>query len=372
MASFASLPPELVEEVVELAVPPFSPSSWKERARTLKALCLTCQQTYPAARKLLYREVVLDSPAAVVLLALTMEVEKEFATSSIIASGGAAGATDGEAGAAVAFIRLVERARPALIKLYDGRRLPVKALDRLQYLQVDNFDPLDGRIHSPLAPSPSPVSSSLRRLHINHTFVREPGLLFTGANLPGLRSLSVDDKSHCYLPGYPIGPLEPQQAIMPVVTQLHSVSAPHPRNFSASTALAVLEVSSAHAAQHFNLLRLPPSVRVIRLRILHDATVDDLNACLSYLTCCDISNLLELHLVEAVEKLIKPEALEIVELVEALKKHCQAEQVALIFFSSPPDEDASFPSFGASWTTSRTASGLTCRRSQRIGAGRAG
>ncbi|BGP19852.1 hypothetical protein JCM10213_003161 [Rhodosporidiobolus nylandii] len=341
MASFASLPPELVEVIVELAVPPFSPSSWKERARTLKALCLTSKQTLPAARKVLYREVLLSSPDAVVLLARTAEAEQACAISSMMVSGSASGAAAGGPGAAAAFIRLVERAKPTLIRMWRGDKLPANALNGFESLHLHTFY-LHGSAYSPF--SPSLALSSLQRLQIADTCAREPHLLFTSAYFPNLRSLSVDEESRSYFPGRPLWPLEPHPAVMPVVTQLSSISVACAGDFSASTALAVLEVSSAQAAQHFNLLRLPPSVRVIRLRLLQDATVGDLKACLSQLTRSDISNLLELHLTGVNDTKSALDSPDIVELVEALKKCCEEEEVALVL-SSPPDERDPLPSF---------------------------
>ncbi|GAA6015452.1 hypothetical protein JCM10207_008599 [Rhodosporidiobolus poonsookiae] len=61
MASFSSLPAELVERIVELAVPPFEPWGWKERLSTLRALSTTCKATSGPALRLLFRQVFLTT-----------------------------------------------------------------------------------------------------------------------------------------------------------------------------------------------------------------------------------------------------------------------------------------------------------------------
>ncbi|GAA6015454.1 hypothetical protein JCM10207_008600 [Rhodosporidiobolus poonsookiae] len=62
MPSLDTLPPELVEQIVALAVPPFEPWHWKQRSSTLRALSLTCKTTSVYARRLLHRQIVLTSP----------------------------------------------------------------------------------------------------------------------------------------------------------------------------------------------------------------------------------------------------------------------------------------------------------------------
>ncbi|GAA5867673.1 hypothetical protein JCM8547_001338 [Rhodosporidiobolus lusitaniae] len=60
MASFSSLPPELVAEIVQLAVPPFNvDDKTGERTKALLALCLTCRTILEPARRLLLSEVCL-------------------------------------------------------------------------------------------------------------------------------------------------------------------------------------------------------------------------------------------------------------------------------------------------------------------------
>ncbi|GAA5888341.1 hypothetical protein JCM6882_008586 [Rhodosporidiobolus microsporus] len=63
MACFEDLPQELVEWIVELAAPSFSPSRWKERDRALKTLCLTSKTMLPHARRLLRRDIAISRSA---------------------------------------------------------------------------------------------------------------------------------------------------------------------------------------------------------------------------------------------------------------------------------------------------------------------
>ncbi|GAA5895693.1 hypothetical protein JCM6882_000371 [Rhodosporidiobolus microsporus] len=64
MACFSDLPQELVDYIVELATPSFSTRGWKERYKTLKTLHLVNETFLQPARRLLAREIAVDSSSA--------------------------------------------------------------------------------------------------------------------------------------------------------------------------------------------------------------------------------------------------------------------------------------------------------------------
>ncbi|GAA5895704.1 hypothetical protein JCM6882_000374 [Rhodosporidiobolus microsporus] len=66
---FSDLPQEVVDYIIKLATPSFDWSHWEARRTTLKSLCLTSWALHRVAKPLLYRDVVLSSPAAIRRLA---------------------------------------------------------------------------------------------------------------------------------------------------------------------------------------------------------------------------------------------------------------------------------------------------------------
>ncbi|BGP19798.1 hypothetical protein JCM10213_003107 [Rhodosporidiobolus nylandii] len=350
MASFASLPPELVEEIVELAVPPFSPSGWKERARTLKALCLACKQIYPAARRLLYREMVVVSSSAIVDLAAQrssqsslppvafLRIEQTRVYNLCLWGGHASVAGDVAAG------QVVEKTKPHMVSLvgWTGSDLTgMQGVQSLAFLESYVNEWGFGSYRSKL------VFTSLHRLHFHGVEFDSRYDVLTSDAFPNLVSLALDA---CYIPqewdsqgsvwadSPPLpDPVYLTKEHVPLLPQLRAAAVTYPSGIEEGGTFEVLEILHTYTVDN-TLQRLPRGLRVLRLLERRYSPLEAKHV-LSLLTLADLPVLSELHLASATLDKVKAS-----DASSAVEQWCEARQVTL--FLSPLDNGKSFvPSF---------------------------
>ncbi|BGP19846.1 hypothetical protein JCM10213_003155 [Rhodosporidiobolus nylandii] len=352
MASFASLPPELVEEVVELAVPPFSPSGWKERARTLKALCSTCKQTLPAARRVLYREMVFNtSRDSSILVNLAVRVSSQASlppvaflrieqTCTYEPSVSGHTNVDGD----VAASEVVEKTKARVVSLVGWSGSDLSGMQGVQSVSfVDsslnawNFGSQRGKL----------IFTSLRRLHFHGVDFDSLHDVLTSEAFPNLVSLALDS---CCIPlerdsqgsdwsdGPPLyNSVDLTKEYVPLLPQLRAAAVAHSADFEEGGTFAVLEILYVYTAE-YTYRHFPRCLRVLRLL---EGRYSPLEAkrVLSLLTLADLPVLSELHLAGPTLGKVKAS-----DDFAAVEEWCQEKQVTL--FLSPMDDLDSFtPSF---------------------------
>ncbi|BGP19828.1 hypothetical protein JCM10213_003137 [Rhodosporidiobolus nylandii] len=358
MAFFASLPPELVEEIVELALPPFSPSGWKGRARTLKALCMTCKQTMPAARRLLYREMVVGSFAAIVDLAARfssqsslppvafLRIEQTRVCNLSLWGGHASVAGDVVAG------QVVEKTKARVVTLVGWSGSDLSGMQGVQSLSF-----VDSRLQAWNLGSQrsKPVFASLHRLHFHDVDfdslydVDFDSLydVLTSDAFPNLVSLALascyvtregDSQGSAWSDSPPLcDPVYLTKEYVPLLPQLRAAAVVDSTGFGKSGAFEVLEILHAYTVEYI-YRRLPRCLRVLRLQAEQYWPLEPKQV-LSLLTLADLPVLSELHLVSfALDKVTVSGDF------AAVEEWCQEKQVTL--FLSPMDDLDSFtPSF---------------------------
>ncbi|BGP19820.1 hypothetical protein JCM10213_003129 [Rhodosporidiobolus nylandii] len=273
MASFASLPPELVEEIVELAVPPFSPSGWKKRAKTLKALCLTCKQTLPAARRLLYREMRIASSASSDLVSGAkfssgrlppvrhLQIEHYQYLSATREK------TWDVEGHRARLSKLLREVKPEVLTAYSSCELPTEELQGITTLHFSGLlfpsDPFTRE--EPLR------LSSVRRLTLFGVRIDDPDLVLTAANFPNLVSIYCED-TYCGEPDEDEGSDDNDANLLyfserwvPLVSQLTALATPRLDLIADGGSFSVLETQVDWAPSVEGLAVLPSSLRVLRV-----------------------------------------------------------------------------------------------------------
>ncbi|GAA5931567.1 hypothetical protein JCM10213_003144 [Rhodosporidiobolus nylandii] len=340
MASFASLPPELVEEIVELAVPPFSPSGWRERARNLKALCLTCKQTLPAARRALYREMVVDSSSAIVDLAaqvtgqtslppvafLCIEQKRTYEPS---VSGHTKVAGD------VAASEVVEKTKARVVTLVGWSGSDLSGMQGIQSLSF-----VDSRLHAWNFSSQRSklVFASLRRLHFHDVDFDSLCDVLTSDAFPNLVSLALascyvtrewDSQGSAWSDSLPLSdPVYLTKDYVPLLPQLRAAAIAYAGGFGDGGAFEVLEILHAYRVEYI-YRRLPRCLRVLRLQAEQYWPLKPKQV-LSLLSLADLPVISELHLVSfALDKMKASDDFAAVEECQKEGEERRVEQPAL-------------------------------------------
>ncbi|BGP19817.1 hypothetical protein JCM10213v2_007948 [Rhodosporidiobolus nylandii] len=329
MASFASLPPELVEEIVELALPPFSPSGW---------------------RGLLYREMVVGSFAAIVELAVQfssqsslppvafLRIEQTRVYNLSLWGGRASVAGDVVAG------QVVEKTKATVVSLvgWSGSDLTgIQGVQSLSFvdsrLQAWNFSSQRSKL----------VFVSLHRLHFHDVDFDSLYDVLTSDAFPNLVSLALascyvtrewDSQGSAWSDSPPLSdPVYLTKDYVPLLPQLRAAAVAYAGGFGDGGAFEVLEILHAYRVEYI-YRRLPRCLRVLRLHAEQYWPLEPKRV-LSLLTLADLPVLSELHLVSFALDKVKVSG----DFV-AVEEWCQEKQVTLFLY--PMDDLDSFtPSF---------------------------
>ncbi|GAA6015493.1 hypothetical protein JCM10207_008613 [Rhodosporidiobolus poonsookiae] len=201
MASFDSLPAELVDYIVNLSAPPFHHKTWKERRDILLALSLTCHATRHPARRLLYRDVYLfclDAPlnfshlaerfVAAYLGAAAADESVRIRRLEALCAWEGTGWPRVEASSAAPITDLLRLSAPVDVKMQGAGSLGVEELADLVNTQLRVLN--NTRL---VAPPPFSPFRALRRLGLRDVGVAAPHALLSPAALPSLVSLAFEN-----------------------------------------------------------------------------------------------------------------------------------------------------------------------------------
>ncbi|GAA5895690.1 hypothetical protein JCM6882_000370 [Rhodosporidiobolus microsporus] len=269
MACFSDFPQELVDHIVELATPSFRLKRWDERARTLNALCLTSKALLRPARRLLYREVLVDKSSSLSALlatssgAIKAEGHKQtwLLVISCVGRQGEWPLAEKDADLARMAV-LVDRLKPTKVALRDA---PISFLSVAQGVTSLLLDRC-GDLEDPLVPYQR--FQAVTRLAIYNCEFRIDESIFTSVSFPNLVTLALRDT--IYLPlGAGNGDdtfrlLDFSEDDLPLLPQLRVASLSWTDDLVDSTPLAVLDTYLPDDAPTC-ALEFPSSLTVLRL-----------------------------------------------------------------------------------------------------------
>ncbi|BGP19841.1 hypothetical protein JCM10213_003150 [Rhodosporidiobolus nylandii] len=269
MASFASLPPELVEEIVELAVPPFETRTYAERAVFLRGLCLVSKQLLPAARRLLYREMRIASSASSDLVSGAkfpggrLPAVRHLLVEHSRYTGPAWEKKDDR----TRLSKLLREVKPEVLSVYSSCELPMEDLQGTSTLHLAAF-PFSS--HSFTREQPLRLAS-IRRLTLFDVRIDEPDLVLTAANFPNLVSIYCED-TYSGEPDEDEGSSDGDVDLLyfskrwiPLIPQLTALASPRLGLIAEGSSLSVLETEFQWVPSEEDLSVLPSSLRVLRI-----------------------------------------------------------------------------------------------------------
>ncbi|GAA5863330.1 hypothetical protein JCM8547_006949 [Rhodosporidiobolus lusitaniae] len=276
MASFSSLPRELVEEICRLSLPAFFYETWDKRVETLKALLIVNKRIGATARRLLLEYLVLKTPRAVEAF-LAVHSHGQTGVRELYLGSSPPTSDDGlyldPSGAVTAnemdlevLLRLLRPTTLALRNVYHIQPADVAQCSSLQALYIN----VGSIVHTSAHAMQGVAFSDLKRLSLSQVNIPRPSIFFQRQNFPALEAFSI---AYCdqlcesaILDGATANgaSLALTRLTLPLITHLDVLSTPSITRDFEIISLRILD--TRFSVEVLDMLHcLPPTLRILRL-----------------------------------------------------------------------------------------------------------